>query len=604
MRFSKALPLAAAFASVSAFDLSDMISAEPELAEQTVSINRLAIAESIVSKMQKIKPTPAADPQVSTTATSTLTTITKAPKSTASKKKPGKPKTTTTTTTKKQKNKKPLATPKVGKRAEIFTVRPGVLAAASTTPAAAAATSSACQPQQNLYQYTPSDNSPKGFIADTNLAGIGLAAVPPAGYSRTFSNQFGSMIASNYITYYQLSAYDPVACSALCEKTPGCQSINIYFERQPIIDPGASCPNPTAGVNVRCALWGSQLTAAQATNVGQWRQQFMVVIQSSAGYVKNSAPAAVSGFTGPVALAGAVNVNTINGNNVLLASNYVSGTYNVSVCAAQCTALTASNKAAAVASGALSYGACNYFNAFSVQSNGTQYGYYCGLYTDAAVASYPQVYTSTYNSVTYDLTNSYGYALSTVDAGTLPRPQFKILSAFLADLNITALARSAFLSNSGTTLSIDTTFPGSAGLGSTDPWAGTAKTVTVLYTYGSNETRVFTSMINAGVFNQTNAYFTAATAPGSTLIPSTAAPAGATVKLQAVTYGPAQITTASVISAIYSAQIAKTSIPLENSFFGIDTLQGVVKSSVIFYTDAAGTQQALVGREHVYLTFP
>ncbi|KAF2225147.1 hypothetical protein BDZ85DRAFT_185791, partial [Elsinoe ampelina] len=280
--------------------------------------------------------------------------------------------------------------------------------------------SSACTPQQGLYQYTPVVNTPRGFLVDTTLASTGTSATPPAGYTRTFSDQFGSMFATNYLTYYQLSAYDPASCSILCDKTPGCQSFNIYFERDPVQDPGVSCQDPTAGVTVRCALWGSQINAAQAQNIGEWRQQFMVVISASAGYVKNTAPAPVSGFTGPVGLAGAVNVNTINNNRVLLAQNYQTGTYNVSVCAAQCTALTASNKAAAIAAGTYSYNACNYFNAFSVSNNGTKYGYYCGLYSDATVASYPQIYTSTISGATYDLVNSYGYTLSTPDAGTLP----------------------------------------------------------------------------------------------------------------------------------------------------------------------------------------
>ncbi|KAF2225146.1 hypothetical protein BDZ85DRAFT_259720 [Elsinoe ampelina] len=153
-------------------------------------------------------------------------------------------------------------------------------------------------------------------------------------------------------------------------------------------------------------------------------------------------------------------------------------------------------------------------------------------------------------------------------------------------------------------MSIDTTFPGSAGLGSTDPWSTTVKSISILYTYGTNETRVFASMVNRGVFNQTNAYFSTATAPGSGLIPSISPPAGSNITIQALAYGPAQVTIASTFTNIYAVQAAKSSFPIENSYFGIDTIPGTVKSAVLFYTDAAKNQLALVGREHVYLSFP
>ncbi|KAG8627541.1 hypothetical protein KVT40_005024 [Elsinoe batatas] len=129
-------------------------------------------------------------------------------------------------------------------------------------------------------------------------------------------------------------------------------------------------------------------------------------------------------------------------------------------------------------------------------------------------------------------------------------------------------------------MSIDTTFPGSAGLGSTDPWSTTVKSISILYTYGTNETRVFASMVNKGVFNQTNAY----------LIPSISPPAGSNITIQALAYGPAQP----------PSHRSRSKIPISVS----TPFRGTVKSAVLFYTDAAKNQLALVGREHAYLTFP
>ncbi|PNS15274.1 hypothetical protein CAC42_8275 [Sphaceloma murrayae] len=588
MRLLAAVPLVATLAH--GLNLSGVLSANPELSSKTPApsstVNREVIANSIVAKLNKSKPTPSD--------ASKAPNLTPTPKPTTKKGNPSKK-----TSSRKTSSKKATATKNFVARAEIFTVKPGVLALASPIVAA----DGNCAPQTNLYSYTPSVNTPKGFLVDTTLAAVGAAARPPPGYTANFTNAFGSIFAPDYLSYYQLSSYDVSACSALCDKIPSCQSFNIYFERDPVLDPGPNCANPTAGVTVRCAMYGSQIVASQAQNVGEWRSQFMVVIQSSAGYSKNNVPAAVPDFTGPTGLGGAINVDTLNGKTVLLAQNYQSGTYDPSVCASQCTALTAKNKAAGIAAGAFSYAPCNYFNAFSISQNGVRYGYYCSLYTDAAVASTTPQYTSTYNGVTYDLTNSWGYALSVPDSGSLPLPQFRILSAYLADANITASARAAFLSNNNTVLNINTAWPSTA-LGSSDPWSGNTKSISILYTYGSNETRVWAGIMNTGSFNQTNAYFGTTTAAGSSLVPTISAPSSATVKLAGIAYGPIQIATASVYANIYAAASSKSSFAISNGFFGIDPYYGLVKSGVVWYYNAAGVLLALAGRENTNVAFP
>ena len=44
--------------------------------------------------------------------------------------------------------------------------------------------------------------------------------------------------------YTTLDTYDVPTCAAKCSAINGCMSFNIYFERDPSLDPGANCPNP------------------------------------------------------------------------------------------------------------------------------------------------------------------------------------------------------------------------------------------------------------------------------------------------------------------------------------------------------------------------
>jgi len=56
--------------------------------------------------------------------------------------------------------------------------------------------------------------------------------------------------------------------------------------RDPILNPAPGCTNPTATTNIGCTLYGAPPTSANLTNVGQFRQQFQVVIAGSNGYAK------------------------------------------------------------------------------------------------------------------------------------------------------------------------------------------------------------------------------------------------------------------------------------------------------------------------------
>jgi hypothetical protein len=66
--------------------------------------------------------------------------------------------------------------------------------------------------------------------------------------------------------------------------------VNIYFQRNPSVEPAVACPNPTANTLVVCGLYSEPVNATEIVNKGQNRgpadangQAFEVVIRGSNG---------------------------------------------------------------------------------------------------------------------------------------------------------------------------------------------------------------------------------------------------------------------------------------------------------------------------------
>lgn len=55
-----------------------------------------------------------------------------------------------------------------------------------------------------------------------------------------------------YLGYTTLTSYNTTQCAAACGKTNLCQSFNIYFERDPSVDPNdSSCYNPPSTTQIK-----------------------------------------------------------------------------------------------------------------------------------------------------------------------------------------------------------------------------------------------------------------------------------------------------------------------------------------------------------------
>lgn len=159
----------------------------------------------------------------------------------------------------------------------------------AATPVAVAAKvkrdSSTCVPQPAGIAHTSSPDTDTGFLSDSYYSDAANNAGTPLGYKAVFTNTQASPNAPGYAGYTLLDSYDVQTCADKCNAIAGCTSFNIYFERDPSVDPNSpTCSNPPSVTNIKCVWWTSVITTADNVNNGQYRGQFHVVIAGSNGY--------------------------------------------------------------------------------------------------------------------------------------------------------------------------------------------------------------------------------------------------------------------------------------------------------------------------------
>ncbi|KAI4196366.1 MAG: hypothetical protein LQ350_006617 [Teloschistes chrysophthalmus] len=270
-----------------------------------------------------------------------------------------------------------------------------------------------CAPQPAGSGPVPSPDTAEAFKADAGLQAIANNAPTPDGYSSVFKNLDGSLFASRYMGLYTLKSFDTLECASLCDRADGCEAINMYIERDPSVDANTNlCPDPPSTTNYKCTLWGAPISADQATNRGQYRAEFHVVITGSNGYNKASPPDPVDGFTGPQELGGAINAPT--DSNTYIGYKYFPFSqtqgYDPATCAAACKATTAYDSRHPAADG--TFATCAFFNAYVLSQNAVPQGLYCSMYTKAWDPSYATNYGQYRGSDRYTVSRSYSYTLA------------------------------------------------------------------------------------------------------------------------------------------------------------------------------------------------
>jgi hypothetical protein len=132
----------------------------------------------------------------------------------------------------------------------------------------------------------PGDGSVAAYKDTENaLRKAARTAGTPSGYKKSFTDLEGSSQQIGYLTYKNIEdgTYNVQQCADFCNSEKFCLGFNIFYERDPKIEPAAGCTNPEAFTNVKCSIYGYPVAEKAATNEGQWREQFNVVIVGSNG---------------------------------------------------------------------------------------------------------------------------------------------------------------------------------------------------------------------------------------------------------------------------------------------------------------------------------
>jgi hypothetical protein len=267
----------------------------------------------------------------------------------------------------------------------------------------------ACAPQPGGYGPHVEPDTVEAFYAYAPFHALAAAApsvVPSSDrtqYTEVFKDLNAAVSANSYLGLYTLTSYNAQECAAKCDTTALCTSFNLYIERDPSLAPANNdnttatpwttyCPNPPSITNYKCTLWGSSITAALATNRGETREDFQVVITGSNGWDKTA-------VTTPDCVVPPSNDTTVPpctvkpGNNCgpyaifapffHLGSKFFPGPFNVQLCLDLAIELNEYKRQSAIAAGETSFTPCKMFNPFFVHKDGKPFGTYCSLYSAA-----------------------------------------------------------------------------------------------------------------------------------------------------------------------------------------------------------------------------
>ncbi|PNS21259.1 hypothetical protein CAC42_1038 [Sphaceloma murrayae] len=270
---------------------------------------------------------------------------------------------------------------------------------------------SACTPLPKGYGPVSSPDTAASFKSNTNYDQIAAAADVPQGYTLSFSGLRGATEGEGYLGYYTLKSYDTIGCQSYCDRTKGCQGFNVYLERDPIVNPGPNCKNPSSTVLYKCSLWGLPVVPATAKNEGQWRYDFNVLIAGSNGYNSLAPPAPIPGYTGPTKFGGAIQAPLLpSGADSYMGFKYYTGAYNPSLCTSACTAQNIYNEKHPASDG--TWKKCIFTNSYVLSKNNSPLGTYCSLYTyswgNDKATNYGQYRGSDY----YSVSQSYGWSMT------------------------------------------------------------------------------------------------------------------------------------------------------------------------------------------------
>lgn len=159
----------------------------------------------------------------------------------------------------------------------------------TTTTTTTTDVNSACAVQPTYQPYYPAGNAsdPQAFLKDSTINSVSSNAGTVSGFTWMWSGYMMQTQTRGFLGVYQLSSYNVSTCAAYCNSVPYCNGFNIFYERNPSLQPAAACPNPAPIASIRCTLWDNGIDIYSAVNYGQWRAAFPVVVAGSNGYSRS-----------------------------------------------------------------------------------------------------------------------------------------------------------------------------------------------------------------------------------------------------------------------------------------------------------------------------
>jgi hypothetical protein len=285
---------------------------------------------------------------------------------------------------------------------------------ASSTVAPPATTpyvSKPCATQPDGYGPKVQPDTDEAFSAYPEFKHEALTAITPLGYSNTFKNLNASVSGVTYLGLTTYTNYDVGKCGAQCDSTKLCTGFNIYVERDPSVNPSYNCSNPASITNYKCTLWGSSVEQSMATNYGQYRDGFHVVIAGSNGYSKPAPPPVCHGWTPPKKCGDGKKAHHHPKSSI--GEHFFPGPYNPDYCSAFAKEQNKKNHEK-ISSwiptllNSVNPFKCTFFNAYMLKKNGQPMGTYCSLFTQ----HYPgDAATYTPEKKEWDIESSWTYEL-------------------------------------------------------------------------------------------------------------------------------------------------------------------------------------------------
>jgi hypothetical protein len=158
-----------------------------------------------------------------------------------------------------------------------------------------------------------------------------------------------------------------------------------------------------------------------------------------------------------------------------------------------------------------------------------------------------------------------------------PPKGLTIIQAIYAAVDVTAQAKASMPQGPYLVLNMSDTSPWAGP----DPWVDVRKCLALLHSWGSS-IRTFVACDSDGPF---------ILLPGNVSLSlntqeiTRMGPSSPNFALVSVVWGAAEIRTADVYQALYQYRLNGSAVPFGNPFFEVDTLYGVKKSGVVWYTE-------------------